>query len=95
MAAANSVSKLDNKSLDWIGIHSTWLNADFVKTILGKIACNKIVENPTKKIKFDNVLVAGGWKPGCSTDYDAVLLAKTFGAKTIIKIGRASCRERV
>ncbi|MEK6876285.1 MAG: UMP kinase, partial [Nanoarchaeota archaeon] len=33
-----------------------------------------------------NILIAGGWKPGWSTDYDAVLLAKNIGVKAIINM---------
>jgi uridylate kinase len=32
------------------------------------------------------VLVAAGWKPGFSSDNDAVLLAKRFNAKTVINL---------
>jgi uridylate kinase len=32
------------------------------------------------------VLVAAGWKPGFSTDNDAVLLAERFAAKTVINV---------
>ena len=83
---AKSLSKLNSTELDWLGIHCTWLNAQLVKTIFSKIAHNKIVENPTKKLRFKKLLIACGWKPGCSTDYDAVLLARTFKAKTIINL---------
>ena len=30
--------------------------------------------------------MAAGWKPGCSTDYDAVLLAKAYGAKKLVNL---------
>ena len=43
--------------------------------------------NPNDKIISDaKVLVAAGWKPGFSTDYDAVLLAKNIGAKMVINM---------
>jgi len=32
------------------------------------------------------VLVAAGWKPGFSSDYDAVLLAERFGSKTVVNL---------
>jgi len=32
------------------------------------------------------VLVAAGWKPGFSTDYDAVLLAERFDARRILNL---------
>ena len=44
-----------------------------------------------KKAKIDfkeKILVAAGWKPGFSTDFDAVLLAKMFGVKKIIKVSK-------
>ena len=35
---------------------------------------------------FKKVLVAAGWLPGCSTDYDAVLWAKKLGAKYVVNL---------
>jgi uridylate kinase len=32
------------------------------------------------------VMVASGWKPGFSTDNDAVLLAEKFGADTVVNL---------
>ena len=32
------------------------------------------------------ILIAAGWKPGWSTDYDTVLLAKNLNVKTIINM---------
>ena len=32
------------------------------------------------------VVVGAGWKPGWSTDYDAALLAKRFGVKTVVNL---------
>lgn len=74
--------------LDWVGIHTTWLNADFVRNVFQ--VKQSIVQNPTKKIKFKKILFAGGWKPGCSTDFDAVMLAKTYGAQTVVNITNIS-----
>jgi len=34
----------------------------------------------------EKILVAAGWKPGWSTDYDAVEIAVKFGAKTVINL---------
>ena len=85
--AASKVIKLNNKDLDWLGIHATRLNAHFIKTLFNSITENIIVKNPTQKIKFTKrILIAAGWKPGWSTDYDAVLLAKNLKVKTIINM---------
>ncbi|GAG25334.1 unnamed protein product, partial [marine sediment metagenome] len=46
-----------------------------------------IISDPTEKINFKKkILFAGGWKPGWSTDYDAVLLAKNLCVNEIINI---------
>jgi uridylate kinase len=31
-------------------------------------------------------MVGAGWKPGWSTDYDAVLICKDYGVKTIVNL---------
>ncbi len=84
--AADSVRELDNDDLDWLGIHSTRLNAHLLKAIFKDIAYKKFIKNPDKKVKFDNVLIGAGWKPGFSTDYDSVRLAKTYKADTVINM---------
>lgn len=73
---------------DWIGIRATHLNGELVKSIFGDLCKDALVIDPTSSsIKFEGkVLVAGGWKPGFSTDTDAVYLARRFGAKTVINL---------
>ncbi|MBU0615016.1 MAG: UMP kinase [Nanoarchaeota archaeon] len=77
----------DKDKLDWMGISATHLNAFLIRSIFKDVAEDEIIKDPTLKIKFDKkVLVAGGWKPGWSTDYDSVLLAKNIGADTVINL---------
>ena len=86
-SAAKQVTNLKSEDLDWLGIHSTRLNAHLLRTIFRKYAYPKIVKNPNEKIKTNKkIIIAAGWKPGCSTDYDAVLIAKTHEVKTIINL---------
>ena len=87
LGAAMKVIRLTPDDGDWLGIHSTRLNAHLLRTIFFKEANAKIIYDPTKKIILSkNILIAAGWKPGWSTDYDAVMLAKTYGAKKIINL---------
>lgn len=73
--------------LDNLGIYTTHFNAEFVRMLFGTSAYPEVIKNPTKKIKTTKpILVAGGWKPGCSTDMDAVLFAKNFGAQEIYNL---------
>jgi len=46
-----------------------------------------IVKNPNAPPRFrEPILIAAGWKPGWSTDYDAVLLASGLSATTVINL---------
>ncbi len=73
--------------LDWIGIHTTRLNAQLVRLMFGDKAYKEVVLNPHKKISTTKpIIVAAGYEPGCSTDTDAVFLAKTFKAKEVINL---------
>ena len=72
---------------DWIGIMATRLNAQLLKAACGSLCQNDVVYNPTVDIDFKGrILVAAGWKPGFSTDNDAVLLAEKLGAKTVVNL---------
>src|SRR3989344_9669693 len=85
--ALSKISKVDPVTLDWLGIHSTRFNAQLVRLMFGKSAHANLTEDPTKKINFkEKILIAAGWEPGWSTDFDAVELAKVYGAKTVINL---------
>jgi len=85
-AAARKLSKISDEDLDWIGIKTTMLNAELVRSMFSKIAYDKFVE-PIKKVKTNKrVIICSGWKPGWSSDYDAVLLARSFGVKVVVNL---------
>jgi len=85
--AAKELVEMSNTDLDWLGIEVTRMNAYFVKTIFKGKAYEKVIYNPTEKIKTDKDIIVGcGWKPGTSTDMDAVLMAKSFGVKRVINL---------
>lgn len=72
---------------DWLGIHSTRLNAHLLRTIFLEEAQDRIEKDPTrlKSVKMP-VLIGAGWKPGRSTDYCAVMAAKKLGAKKLVNL---------
>jgi len=85
--AASQITKLNNEDLDWLGIHATRLNALLLRYIFGHNAQDPIIADPNEKINFKkDILIAAGWLPGWSTDYDAVLLAKNLGIKDVINL---------
>jgi len=72
---------------DWLGITATKMNAQLLKAIFSGLCTQEVINDPTAPIEFSGrILVASGWKPGFSTDTDAVYLAERFGAKTIINL---------
>ena len=87
VAGATGVSA-EADAADWIGIMATRINAQLLKASFGAYCKNDVVYNPTlEDLKFDGqVLVASGWKPGFSTDTDAVYLGEKFDAKTIVNL---------
>jgi uridylate kinase len=84
-------SDADSDLQDWIGIMATRLNAQLVKGVFGSLCANDVVTDPTAPGSFDGrIMVAAGWKPGWSTDFDAVVLAERFGADTVINLSNIS-----
>lgn len=85
--AASAVEKVPVDDQDWLGIHATRLNAHLVRTLLKDVAHPEIITNPDKVLKTRaKIIVAGGYRPGWSTDYVSVLLAKKYKAKTVINL---------
>ena len=86
-AAFASDAELNN-ACDWLGIMATRLNAQILKTVFGPLCKNDVVTDPTAApADFEGkVLVAAGWKPGFSTDNDAVLLAEKYKANTVVNL---------
>ena len=87
VASKTNMTSADDAA-DWIGIMATRINAQLLKDCFGEYCKNDVVYNPTlDDLKFDGqVLVASGWKPGFSTDTDAVYLGEKFDAKTIVNL---------
>jgi len=81
------IKDADNNIQDWIGIKATHLNAQLVYSIFQDLCSDEVITDPRADIKFSNqILVAAGWKPGFSTDTDAIYLSKRFGGKLIVNL---------
>lgn len=91
--AKSVVGAVRDVDLDWLGIHTTRLNAHLLRTIFADIAHPRVIANYEKKITTvkQPVVIASGWKPGCSTDYDAVLIARDYGAPVLINMSNITC----
>ena len=86
--ALNKISTSSSaEQLDWMGISATWVNAKLIQLALADLSYPEIISDPNQKVNFkQKVLVAGGWKPGRSTDDDAVRLAKSYDSSTVINL---------
>ena len=72
---------------DWVGIAATRLNAELIKQLLAELAPQEVVTDPTTVTGIAApVLVAAGWKPGFSHDYDAAIIAERLAAAHIVKL---------
>ena len=85
--AAKNVSSPSDEELDWIGIAALKLNAELLRVIFAEHANPKVIFNLSEKFSFDkSVVIGSAYEPGHSTDFDAIIGAKTLGAKKVINL---------
>ncbi len=87
-AGREVIGDVADEDLDWLGIHATRFNAHLLRTIFQDIANPRIIINYEKKIEdwSEPIAIGAGWKPGWSTDYDAVVLARDYKANVMINL---------
>ncbi|MCX7955797.1 MAG: UMP kinase [Patescibacteria group bacterium] len=87
-AGKQVIGNINNEDLDWLGIHATRFNAHLLRTIFQDVSHPRIITNYDKKIFYwkEPIAIGAGWKPGWSTDYDAVILARDYKANLIINL---------
>lgn len=87
--AADATHTLDKEDLDWIGIHSTRLNGQLLRTILKDIAHRVVITNPDEILDVPQdarIIIAAGYRPGASTDLRAIQIAERVGASKVINL---------
>ncbi len=87
--AAGTVSTLTSEDLDWLGLHATRLNGQLLRTIFHDQAHPTIVTNPDDVLdvpKSAHLIIAAGYRPGCSTDLRAIQIADKVGAHKVINL---------
>lgn len=78
--------KISESGLDWLGIDVSRVNARLVYFLLEKYSNPDLLFEP-KKVNFVYPInLAGGWKPGRSTDFVACELARKNNIKTVINL---------
>ncbi|OGG87802.1 hypothetical protein A2592_01940 [Candidatus Kaiserbacteria bacterium RIFOXYD1_FULL_42_15] len=87
--AAATVTNLESDDLDWMGIHATRLNGHLLRTIFRDIAYPIMIKNPDEILdvsKKEKVIIAAGYRPGCSTDLRAIQIAERIHAVKVINL---------
>lgn len=88
---AVKLAQVSPNDLDWVGIMATRLNAESVRAVFGDLAHADVLHDPHVLPKSTkNLFIAAGWKPGCSTDTDAVIWASTTKAKQVVNLTNIS-----
>jgi uridylate kinase len=83
-SAARQLTKLTDYDSDWLGIHTTRLNAQLLRTVFEDICDHVLIDSPKKIGKMKHPLMFGaGWRPGWSTDYVAVSIAHAHDAPVV------------
>ncbi len=88
--AISKLIRISEEDKDWIGIHSTRLNAHLLRTLFAKESYPVVMDNPLKpllKKAKKSLIIASGWRPGWSTDYIAMLLAERFRVRRVVIAG--------
>jgi len=87
--AASAVVKTTDDDKDWIGIHSTRLNAHLLRTVFRDVADPVVIDERGKipRLKYP-VTIGAGWRPGWSTDYVSLQIAADYGVPEVIVAGK-------
>ncbi|MFA6475353.1 MAG: UMP kinase [Patescibacteria group bacterium] len=73
--------------LDELGIAVSRINAHLLQLACGQSADKKIISDPRVILpKQKKIFIGAGWKPGRSTDYDAVMLAVKNKVDTVYNL---------
>jgi uridylate kinase len=87
--AAAAVGDMTPDDLDWLGLHATRLNGHLLRTIFRDLAHPVMITNPDDILDVPgkpSLIIAAGYRPGCSTDYRAIQIANLVGAKKVINL---------
>jgi uridylate kinase len=91
-AAAREFDNVTDTDLDWIGIKTIRLNCELlIRSFSDLDIHNKVIEQwqDTESIT-ESVVIVGAYEPGCSSDKDAVEMARIVSANRVINFSNTS-----
>jgi len=91
-AAARKFDNVKDVDLDWIGIKTIRLNCELLLRTFSDLNIHDRVIEKWEEIKGvqDDLVIVGAWEPGCSSDTDAVEMAKIISAQRLINFSNIS-----
>lgn len=85
--AVKELASPSSEDLDWIGIATTRLNAELLRTVFGDSAYPEIIMDPDMIPKTDkSIIVGAGWKPGNSSDLATIHSAISVSARKVLNL---------
>mgnify|MGYP001589379225 CR=1 FL=1 len=86
-AAEEVVPEITQTDLDWVGLNINTYHAKFLRILFGGMAAPVIVEDFSQPVPTGHpIILVGAEAPGHSSDYDAVVMAKLYGAKRLVNL---------
>ena len=90
--SACKISELDERDKHLIGVRTTQLNAEFIRSIFGKEAYPEVIIDYNKKLFTNKKIVIGaGFKPGTTSDFETTMWALNFGVRKVINLSNIEC----
>ena len=89
--ALQELDQNNSDALDWVGVKSIHLNADFLYRAFSDIGVNPVIYQPEELEEVhSSVVIKAAFEPGQSSDAGAVRMANVSGAKRIINFSNTS-----
>ena len=91
-AAAKEFPHVTDRDLDWIGIKTIRLNCELLLRIFSDLDVHEKIIEKWEDIEDVNnkSVIVGAYEPGCSSDKDAIEMARVIGAKRVINFSNTS-----
>lgn len=91
-AAAKEFDHVSDRDLDWIGIKTIRLNCELLLRVFSDIDVHENIIEKWEDIGGveNNLVIVGAYEPGCSSDKDAVEMARAIGAQRVINFSNTS-----
>lgn len=86
-AAKEVVPTIAKTDLDWVGLNINTYHAKFLRILFGDAAAPEVIEDYSRPVPLDfPIVLVGAEAPGHSSDFDAVVMAKLYGAKRLVNL---------